>query len=233
MIWSTIIYWDIEQNILKLVVLGHFLPIYPPKNPKNQNFEIWKNLLEISSFYTCVPKIAIILCTVPEYGVRQTEFLSFWAIFCPFTISRAPNYPENQNFEKKEWKKCLEILSFYTYMCTIIEDHMIYGSRNIRCDRQKFLSSWAIFYSFNFLTTRKIKILKLKKTSGDIIILHICTTNENHMMYGSWDMECDRHKFLSFWTVFCPFTPLWTQKIKILKKWKKHLKILSFYKCVT
>ena len=25
-------------------------------------------------------------------------------------------------------------------------------------------------------------------------------------------------------------TPLWTQKIKILKKWKKYLKILSFYK---
>ena len=37
--------------------------------------------------------------------------------------------------------------------------------------------------------------------------------------------------FLPFLTVFYPFTPLWTQKIKILKEWKKHLKIL-FYKCV-
>ena len=27
--------------------------------------------------------------------------------------------------------------------------------------------------------------------------------------------------FLSFWNVFCPFTSLWTQKINILKKWKK------------
>ena len=25
-----------------------------------------------------------------------------------------------------------------------------------------------------------------------------------------------------FWDIFCPFTPLTTQKIKILKKWKKH-----------
>ena len=25
--------------------------------------------------------------------------------------------------------------------------------------------------------------------------------------------------FLSFWTIFCPFNPLWTQKIKLLKKW--------------
>ena len=28
--------------------LGHFLPFNPPKNPKNQNFEKRKNLLEIS-----------------------------------------------------------------------------------------------------------------------------------------------------------------------------------------
>ena len=107
MIYSS---WDIEQNILKLVILGHFLPFYPPKNPQNQNFEKWKILLEISSFYTCVPKIS-------------------------------------------------------------------------------------------------------------------------HMIHGSWDMECDRQNVLLLWTVFCPFTPLWTQKIKILKKWKKHLKI-SFYKCL-
>ena len=27
--------WDIERDRLKLVFLGHFLPFYPPKNPKN------------------------------------------------------------------------------------------------------------------------------------------------------------------------------------------------------
>ena len=39
--------------------------------------------------------------------------------------------------------------------------------------------------------------------------------------HGSWDMKCNRLNFFSFWTVFCPFTPLWTQKIKILEKWGK------------
>ena len=48
---------------------------------------------------------------------------------------------------------------------------------------------------------------KMKKTPGDIIILHTCTINENHMMYGSWDMECNRLNFLSLWTVFCIFLP--------------------------
>ena len=51
---------------------------------------------------------------------------------------------------------------------------------------------------------------------GDIIILHLCTTNDNHMMYGFRHTKHDRHNFLSFWSMFCPFTPL-IQKIKILK----------------
>ena len=109
---------------------------------------------------------------------------------------------------------------------------MIYGSWNIRCDRQKFFSFWAIFCPCP-LTTQKIKILKLKKTPGDIIILHICTINDNHEMYGSSDMDHDRQHFLSFWTIFCPFTPLTTQKIKILKKGKKHLKIIIILQMCT
>ena len=70
--------WDIEQNIMKLVILGHFLPFYPPKNPKNQNFEKQKFFLEILSFYTCVPKITIIWSTVPK-GHSETD-----SIFCHF-----------------------------------------------------------------------------------------------------------------------------------------------------
>ena len=62
---------------------------------------------------------------------------------------------------------------------------------------------------------------KIKKIPGDIIILHKCTINNNHMMNDSWDMEHDRQKFLSFWTNLCPFTFQTTWKIKILKKWKK------------
>ena len=33
--------WDIEQNMVKLVILGHFLPFYPRKSSKNQGFEKW------------------------------------------------------------------------------------------------------------------------------------------------------------------------------------------------
>ena len=63
---------------------------------------------------------------------------------------------------------------------------------------------------------------------GDINILHLCTPNDNHMMYGSWNMECNRHNFLSFWFIFCPFKSLTTQKINILKKWKKPWRYYHF-----
>ena len=69
---------------------------------KPENSEFWKNertLLEISSFYTCVPKTTIIWGTFPEIQSETNCFLSFWTIFCP--LPPAPhNNPENQNFEK-------------------------------------------------------------------------------------------------------------------------------------
>ena len=73
---------------------------------------------------------------------------------------------------------------------------------------------------------------KIKKSSGEITTWHMCTINDNHMMHDPWDMKRDGQNFLSFWTVFCSFTPLTTRKTKILKNWKKHLEISSFYTCI-
>ena len=70
---------------------------------------------------------------------------------------------------------------------------------------------------------------KMKKPPWGITILHMFTLNENHMMYGSWDSECNEQNFLLHWTVFCPFTPLTTWEIKTLEKWKKLQEISSFY----
>ena len=68
---------------------------------------------------------------------------------------------------------------------------------------------------------------KLKKAPGDII-LHLCTINNNHMMYGSWDMKCDGQNFLSFGTVSCHFNPD-NLKNQNFEKLKKSLEMLSFY----
>ena len=86
-------------------------------------------------------------------------------------------------------------------------------------------------HNFNIYNDVYLK-KKKKKTPGDIITLHNCAKNHNHMMYGCWDTEWERQKFLSFWVIFCPFTLLTTWKIKILIKWKKYLRMSSFYTCV-
>ena len=61
----------------------------------------------------------------------------------------------------------------------------------------------------------------MKNTSGDIIILHMCTKNYDQMTHSSWDVVHDRCNYFSFRAIFCLSTPLTAQKIKILKKWKK------------
>ena len=47
-------------------------------------------------------------------------------------------------------------------------------------------------------------------------LFQMSTTNKD-----SWDIRCNRQKFLSFLAIFCSFIPLTNQKIKIFKKWKK------------
>ena len=49
----------------------------------------------------------------------------------------------------------------------------------------------------------------------------MCTINDNQMTYGSWDMECNEHNFLSFENLSGTFTHLTNWKIKHLKKMKK------------
>ena len=141
-----------------------------------------------------------------------------------------PNNPKKTKFQKKI-EKCLEILSFYTCVPWMIIIWCMIPDIWSATDRI-FLSFWTTFCLFIILMTQEIKILKNKKTPGEIIILHKCIINDNHMMYGSWYMKHDGQNFLSFWTVFGPFTPLTTKKIKILKNWKKLLEILSFYTCI-
>ena len=99
-----------------------------------------------------------------------------------------------------------------------------------------FLSFWTAFCTVTPLKTQKIKILeKWKKNPRDIIILHKCIKNFDHMLYYFLDMTHNRSNwYFSFWAILCPCTSLRAQKIKIKKK-KKMKKtpgdIIILYKC--
>ena len=104
----------------------------------------------------------------------------------------------------------------------------MYYKWQIKRNRMNLLLFWAIFCPFTPLRTQKIKMLKKwKKTPGDIIILHKCTINDNHMMHGSPDIQCNRI-FCRFGLFFCPFTQLTTQKIRILKNEKNNQRYHHF-----
>ena len=125
--------WDTPQNFL----LAFIVELW--KTKKIRILRTWKKKLEISSFYSCVPKTRIIWARVPEIQSETNVFGHFGSFF-------TPNNPENQNFEK------------------------------------------------------------MKKASGDVMILNLCNKKQDQMVYAI------------LWAIFCPLTILTTQKVKILKK---------------
>ena len=69
----------------------------------------------------------------------------------------------------------------------------------------------------------------MKETYRYTIILHKFTKNHDHRLYCYWDMVCDGcNCCFSSWAIFCPFTPLTTQKIQFPKiSEKKYMEISS------
>ena len=126
----------------------------------------------------------------------RDKFLSFW-IFCPFTPLTTPGKSKFRINEKSTWR-----YMFILHMCTINENHMMYGYWDMECDRQNFLLGHCLFfYLFNNLQNKHFE--KMKKSPGHIVILHKCAKNHNHMLYFSWHMA--HHKFLffiHFWLIF-------------------------------
>ena len=97
-------------------------------------------------------------------------------------------------------------------MCTKNFDDMIYSSyiSMLRYSVwQTEIGNYGPFFAVLPPKTRKISILKKwKKSPKDIILLHKCTKNHDHMLYCSWDISGDGCKcYFSFWAIFCPFTP--------------------------
>ena len=156
--------------------------------------------------------------------MRQTEFfiiLSYFLHFYP------PNNPENQYFEKmKQGSREAIILHMYQKPRSYDVCFLRYGAW--QTEIFAILGHFLPLYPTNNQGNQNLEKMK---NPADIIILHVSSINENNMIYGSWDMECDRQYFFSFWTILCHFHPLRTQKIKIFNKRKKHLE-MSFYICV-
>ena len=121
-------------------------------------------------------------------------------------------------------------------LCNEKHDHIINASSDIEClHRHNFLSFQVIFCSFAPLL--KIKIWKkCKKAPGDIILLHTCTINQDHMhpWYDVWFLRYEVQQT----ELFCrpgPFFSLYpsnSPKNENFKNGKKTPEISSFYTSV-
>ena len=168
-----------------------------------------------------------IWCTVPKIW-SKTDI-----IFCHFGLFFAllPLYgPRKSKFSKKMKKNPWEHYHF---------THVYHKWQSYDVWSLRYWARWTEFFILNcFLpfyhpnNPKNQNLEKLKKASGDIIILHKCTKSLDHMLYCSLDMVRNRFNcYFSFWAIFWPFASLTTWKIKIKKKWKKCLET-SFYNSV-
>ena len=137
----------------------------------------WKKLLEILSFYTCVPKTTIIWGTVPK--IWSETFFVILNHFLPF----------QEGYIKilKKWKNHLEMSSFYT---SAPKNTCLF-----------WYGEWRQFLLFYPILNPNIKIWK------NTWRYDMCVPQMKILMYGSW---CIKFK-----------------KTKIFV-----LEILAFYNCV-
>ena len=156
------------------------------------------------------------------------QFFVILGYFLPFWPTPS-NKPENQNFE--EMKKTFGDVTILN-LCNKKHGHMIVGLLRygvltdiIFCHFRQFFVILS-FCCFVPLLTPKIKIWKeCKKTPGDIILLHMCTINQDHMhpwymMYGSWDMKFNIQNYFVILGIFLSFYPLNSPKNKNIKNEK-------------
>ena len=221
--------WNERCNRQFLVILGHFLHFHPLKTPKIIFWKIEKSIWRYYhfthvhhkwlSFFVILDCFFALLHPSPLW-TQKIKILKEWT----------PWQPQKSNFEKlKKAPGDIMILKMRIYHKW--QPHDVWFL-SYEAWQTKFLVFWIISCHFTPLLTQKIKILKKWKNTGEITTrsltpqqfrkskywknekttqtychLHMCIINDNHMMYGSWDMEHGQQNCLSFWTIFCLFTP--------------------------
>ena len=154
------------------VIIFHF-ELYFSLLPRNKNFKKkWskhQRLLKKN-----IPKIMICFTVLEVWHLTDVILIFHFGLFFPFSPP-PPQQPKKWKFHKNE-KTPVDIIILHK--CSKNHD-MLYCSWDMTCDRCNcYFLFWASFCPFTPLTAQKMKISKkLKKTPGDIIILHMCTKN--------------------------------------------------------
>ena len=122
----------------------------------------------------------------------------------PSKKTHTQNKQTKKTTKKSDFWKMKKIAAYniILHMCTKNNNRMRYGSLDTEWDRHNFLSLLLLLLN----NPENQNFEEIKQASGDVIILHMCTKNHNHMMYMSWDMECNwpLDHFLLFYPTIDP-----------------------------
>ena len=229
----------------KELLLGSFFPLSFPYNLGKRNSQ--SNCIAAGEFRK--EYFAFLIKPIYHFTKNHTceeggtcLRISFWHLLMEF------EKPQKSEFWKKWKKNCWKYHHFthvYQKSKSYKVQFMIYKVRQFFCSFRAISALSAIkiiscmvseIWSVNgkafvilghFLpfdppnNPKNQNFEKLTKTSGDIIIFHLCTTNDDHMMYGNWDIKHDKQNFWSFWTIFCPFTSANNPENQNFEKMKK------------
>ena len=199
--------------------LGNFRSFFAFLPPlKTQKWKFWK----MSSLYTCEPKITITWCMVPDLGI----FLPF---YYPLPYPHPTLIPKIKFLIKND-KKCLEILSFYTYMCTIMKIIWYMVPEIKGATDRNFCYFMTFFLPFQTTDILKNQNFTIEKKRLEILSFYLCVTK----MTVTWWMVPEISSTTDI--IFCRFESFYAllpKKSKFRKKRKKCLEILLFYTSVT
>ena len=140
---------------MKSVIVGHFLPFYPPKNLKNQNFEKLQKLNgDIINLLMCTQNHNHMMYGSWVMEWDRQNILSFQPIFClftPWTICKIKI--------KKKMKKDLEIF----WLTLVYHKWQSYCVWCLRYGEQQTEFSVILDHFLPFYTTNNLKNYKFQK----------------------------------------------------------------------
>ena len=149
----------------------------------------------------------------------HTEIFVILDHFLPFYPT---NKPKNHNFEKMKKKQQQQQKNrryyHFTFAYHELQSYDVWFLRYGMWQTEFFLTLDHFLPFYSPKGPKNYNFDKMKKTTRHIIILYKCSINENHMMCVYWDMK--HTDLLSFWAIFCPFTPPATPKNQNFEKIK-------------
>ena len=145
--------WFLRYKVQRTVFLSFWAIFCPLTLLTTQKIKIY---MEISSFYTCVPKTTTLWGAVPEIRSETKNFCHSGSFFAILTPPPPPNNNKNQNFENKK------------------HNQMMYAYSDMECDRHIFCHFKPFFALFTWLLTMTIKSWKKCKKRLEILTFYTC-----------------------------------------------------------